>query len=120
MKLSDLKTGMRIVTRNRDEFIVLKNVNTPYKQIEDMYISIDSGWICASKYDENMKVKSGNREFDIIKVYAQNDGKYIDSSVLKTRTEDMDLIWERKEAKKMTVSEICKELGYEVEIVKED
>ena len=27
-------------------------------------------------------------------------------------------IWERKEVRKMTVAEICKELGYEVEIVK--
>lgn len=30
-----------------------------------------------------------------------------------------ELLWERKEPKKMTVAEICKALGYDVEIVKE-
>lgn len=121
MELSDLKTGMRIVTRDGKEYIVLKDVKTPYKKIEDMYISIkNDSWLCSSNYDENMKVNSGNKKFDIMKVYAQNNGEYIDASVLETKTKDMDLIWERKKLRKMTVSEICKALGYEVEIVKED
>ena len=38
-KLSDLKTGMRLVDRKNEEWIVLKNVKTPYGDVEDMYIS---------------------------------------------------------------------------------
>ena len=34
--------------------------------------------------------------------------------------DDYEIVEPKKEVKKMTVSEICKELGYEVEIVKEN
>ena len=123
MELKDLKTGMRIILRNGQEYIVLKNVITPYKSEgkQDMYVYINGGWMSSSSYNNDLTVKSKDREFDIMKVYVQNNGEYIDGSVLKKDAiKYMDKIWERKEKKKMTVSEICKELGYDVEIIKED
>lgn len=54
---------------------------------------------------------------DIVKVYRLN--KPCDLRDLFDRT-CLELIAERKEVRKMTVSEISKELGYEVEIIKED
>ena len=123
MKLKDLKTGMRIILRNGQEYIVLKNVVTPYKYEgkQDMYILVGGGWMSSSSYNNDLTSKNNNKEYDIIKVYAQNRGEYIDGRVLQeNEIKNMNLIWERKEKKKMTVSEICKELGYDVEIVKED
>lgn len=120
MKLSDLKTGMRIVLRNGQELIVLKDVITPNGKKEDMYVKKDGGFMAASDYNDDMTRKSADKEWDITKVYEQNNGKYLDAVVLSSDIEYFDLIWERTKAKKMTVSEICKELGYEVEIIKED
>ena len=124
MRLKDLKTGMRIILRNGQEYIVLKNVVTPYKYEgeQDMYISIAGDWMSSSSYNDDLTCKEDDDyKYDIIKVYAQNNGDYISGSVLqKNEIRNMNLIWERKEKRKMTVSEICKELGYDVEIVKED
>lgn len=124
MKLKDLKTGMRIILRDGQEYIVLKNVITPCtseKEV-DMYICTDGGWMSSISYNDDLTAKNREyKKFDIIKVYAQNNGEYIDARVLdKNALVYMDKIWERKEKKKMTVSEICEELGYDVEIVKED
>lgn len=65
---------------------------------------------------------------DFLRYYADQDKKFIvkESSrnyvVLRGHTNLVNiniLTLVRHQAKKMTVSEICKELGYEVEIVKE-
>ena len=123
MELKDLKTGMRFITRNKGEYIVLKDVITPRTDEGkiDMYVDISGGWLASYNYNDDLTTKSGNKEFDIIEVYAQNDGRYIDGGVLKENAlVYMDKIWERKEKRKMTVSEICEELGYDIEIVKED
>ena len=122
MKLKDLKTGMRIILRDGSEAVVLKDVITPHKSEgkQDMYVYIDGGWMSSSRYNDDLTIKGENKEFDIVKVYAQNNGEYIDASVLdKNALKYMDKIWERKEKIKMTVSEICEELGYDIEIVKE-
>lgn len=122
MELKDLKTGMRIILRNEQEYIVLKDVITPYDNgKEDMYIFVDGGWMSSNSYNDDLTCKSNNKDFDIMKVYAQNSGNYINGDVLqKNEIKKMNLIWERKEKRKMTVSEICEELGYDIEIVKED
>ena len=100
MKLEDLKTGMRIILRNKGEYIVLKDVTSPYGATEDMYVKANNGgWISSSNYRENLTEKDGDKEWDIMEVYAQNNGKYLDGQVLEKYTiEYMDKIWERNEA----------------------
>lgn len=98
MKLEDLKTGMRIILRNKSEFIVLKNVVTPYDERGDMYIDINGGWMSSSKYKEDLTAKSDDKEWDIMEVYVQNNGKYLDGEVLERHAiEHMNKIWERSE-----------------------
>ena len=98
MKLEDLKTGMRIILRNKREFIVLKNVVTPYRRREDMYVDINGGWISSSSYREDLTDKYGNKKWDIMEVYAQNNGEYLNGEVLgRYVIESMDKIWERNE-----------------------
>ena len=119
MKLSDLKTGMKLIDRSGGEWTVLENIRNPYREIEDTYILKDGGWMSESSYDDELKCKNDS-SYDIMRVYAQNEGKYIDGSILMATIEDMDLIWERNEKKEMTISEIEKELGYSIKIIKED
>lgn len=60
-------------------------------------------------------------EWDIMKVYglikSADNSKY--TYALSTRVDHRPLLWERREAVKMTVAEISAKLGYDVEIVAE-
>ena len=99
MTLGDLKTGMRLITRDGEEYIVLKNVNSPFHKNIDMFVCIDG-----DKYEESSNYTQdllcmGWSELDIVKVYAQNCGDFLLSNVLNCPIEEMDLIWERKENK---------------------
>lgn len=120
MKLEDLKTGMRFVDRKNEEWIVLNNVKTPYGDVEDMYISRNGRWMSRSSYNEDLTIKNDDKKYDIMKVYAQNKGQYINGGVFKRKTSEFDLIWERDDKKEMTISEIEKELGYSIKIIKEN
>lgn len=64
---------------------------------------------------ENLKVEDDNC---VIKIYGYTK---FGSNSRELTIGNRPLIWKRpEEVKKMTVSEICKELGYKVEIVAED
>lgn len=70
-------------------------------------------------YDKELKFYSGSKnnenEYNIKRIYGYTNCPY---STTEISYNNRPLIWERKEeVKKMTVSEICKELGYKVEIV---
>lgn len=63
------------------------------------------------------KTDNGDKSQDVIRVYGLSDvgGRAISAESV----DDRRILWERKETKKMTVAEVCKALGYEVEIVKD-
>lgn len=101
--LADLKEKMIIETRDGDRYMYLNNIGVG----KDTYLSF--------VYTRLDLTSTISKDFDIVKVYncgtlgsftwlLQNPGK---------------LIWEREEAKEMTVAEIEKALGYPVKIVKE-
>lgn len=60
---------------------------------------------------------NGADRHDIIRVYGFSSvgGHAISAG----NTSSRPLLWERKETKKMTLAEVCKALGYDVEIVKD-
>lgn len=106
---SDLKDGMVVEYRDGDRRIVLG----------DKLIGYDS-WVDIVAFNDNLECKN-NKDLNIDKVYNS------DSHILKDYFKDksLTLIWERNKkeeepAKKMTVAEIEKELGYKVEIVSND
>lgn len=99
IKRDELAFGDILTLRNGERYIVVDGrmygkrecYNRDYDRIEV--------W-----YNDNLTQKSNNRNEDIIRV--ERAGK---------------IIYERQtEVKKMTVAQICKELGYDVEIVKEE
>lgn len=74
------------------------------------------------RYSINLAAGEGElplREGDIVKIWGRVTGTQAYGTALLGLTEGRKLLWERKEARKMTVKEIEKLLGYEVEIVGE-
>ena len=114
MKKSDLRTGMIVTLRNGNKKQVYIDVVTNNLQNGNV-ITDGSTWSDLYHYNEDLTYK-GLRELDIVKVayvgFVTGLHAGVESPVGNT-------IWERKEAKQMTVSEIEAILGYKVEIVSE-
>ena len=99
---ADLKERWLVKTRNGNEYMVTGCGGT---------VGIRNGKFTSehlyfADYNDDLTDKN-KKEWDIVEVYKPHYSK----------------AWEREEEpapKKMTVSEICKELGYDIEIVKEE
>ena len=83
----------------------------------DKYISLDYDEELLD-YDEELNEnkyfnKYFNKDFDVMKIYTSN------ALILNNLFNDnyLECIWERKEPKKMTLAQISKALGYEVEVI---
>lgn len=119
MKLSDLKTGMHVILRDGNEYIVLKDTclclfyDTYGKNIIKnlngaTYTSLDN-------YNEDFTNTDGFKNLDIVEVYTCD----CVSAILKSAKDEPDSftrIFEERPTK-MTLEEIEKELGYKIEIV---
>lgn len=119
MKLSDLKTGMHVILRDGDEYIVLKDTclclfyDTYGKNIiknlnAKTYTSLDN-------YNEDFINADGFKTLDIVEVYTCDCVSDILESV-KDEPNAFTRIFEERPTK-MTLEEIEKELGYKIEIV---
>lgn len=107
----DLRSGMVVETRNRDRYLVLVN---PQK----IRLMRSNGWGfmhvtggIGGGHSDDLRFE-GLPGLDIMKVFDEVNN----FDEVKTTT---DLLWERKEPKKMTLSDVCKQLGYDVEIIPE-
>ncbi len=104
--LDDLETRMVVETRDKDRYLV-------FREGGDIHLMNARGISCLydpKGYGPDMTHASHKK--DIVKVF----GKI---SYFKEAKNTGQLLWKRKEPKKMTVAEICKELGYDVEIIQE-
>lgn len=120
MKKSDLKTGMRVKTRNGEIFLVIKDIDSQNCGHQDVAFVHNLGFMPGDSYDCELKCYK-NKNYDIIEVFRlvdTSDREFLTGNILKLGKRY--LIWRRQEPKKMTVNEIEKELGYPVEIVAED
>ena len=125
MKNEDLKTGMILVTEKDEYVMVLKDTANGDIVSGDTWMPIYKD----TEMVDYLKVKKIYQPLNNKAYLAKNAGfmeRNINTNEKNTKTysfldiPDYNLIWERKEKRKMTVSEICKELGYDVEIIKED
>ena len=102
----ELKEGMIIECRNGNRYLL--------RRVDDVLIGSNfDEWIKAT-YDENLcENYFHNKTFDVMKIYMSK------STQLKNLFDNnyITCIWERKEPKKMTLAQISKELGYEVEVI---
>lgn len=125
MKNEELRTGMILVTEKNEYVMVLKDTENGDIVSGDTWQPIYKD----TEIVEDLKVKKIYQPLNNKAYLNQSNGfEQRDIEISKNHykalwgihpLEDYKLIWERKESKKMTVAEICKELGYEVEIVKE-
>lgn len=102
----ELKEGMIIECRNGERYLLRWVDGELIGSSNDEHISLD--------YDEKLNEnRYFNKDFDIMKVYIS------EAFVLSKLFNDdwLACIWERKEPKKMTLAQIGKALGYEVEVI---
>lgn len=120
MTKSDLRNGDICILRNEEVYLYIKdNIDNRYD-----LLSIDGGFMSIEDYTSNLTIKDGNKPWDIVKVYRVKFRpqlfKEIRNNNIDFESRNWDLIFERKkEVKKMTVAQICEELGYDIEIIKE-
>lgn len=104
---ADLKDGMVVEQRDGDMYLVLAGL-----------VVRKRGYNCIGDYDDDLKV-AGYKGGDIVKVYRITPGSLgcIEDVFIKS---NLELIWERKESKKMTVEEMRQKLeeltGEEIEV----
>ena len=118
--LSDLTDDMIVELRNKEKYLIVSNGR--------VMIGIN-GWLSINDYLKDLTVY-GLEEFNIDKVWkiiTKNGytnlinlltNEYISTMI---KCNEIELVYDRNKPlpKKMTVQQICDELGYEVEIVKE-
>lgn len=110
MTKQDLKVGYVVQHKNGNfamvmevqDGLVLATIAGHYVKLEDVQDDLTINW------DDN---------YSIIKIYGFKNSAI---DCLEISSNRRPILWVRKETKKMTVSEICKELGYDVEIIKEE
>ena len=102
----ELKEGMIIECRNGERYLLRTACGELVASSNNEYISLD--------YDEKLNEnKYFYKDFDVMKIYTSK------SFILNNLFNDnyLECIWERKEPKKMTLAQISKVLGYEVEVI---
>ena len=112
MKRNELEVGYLIEFRNGERKIVMPCDDPDYPIVlTNQY----GEWSYLGVYTDSL-LSTIAKKFDIVKVFGFSK---LTSQALSFNTNHRELIWERKEKRKMTVAEIENILGYEVEIVRE-
>lgn len=110
MELKDLKTGMVVETRDGTKYLIVNQDGKLCCIGMNRYMTLDGGY----PHKSNMTWPADS-DLDIMKVFKPALGSF--NNML---SDEHNCIWKREEVRRMTVSEISKELGYEVEIARDD
>lgn len=93
MKKSDLKTGMWVKTRDGDEYMVLRDVETKIYGNQEFCLVRDNMFICGYNYNDNLKRKDSIEDkYDIVSVHGSGEV----SNLTFTFQED-EIIWKRED-----------------------
>lgn len=109
----DLKVGYVVKMANSDKLYMVA-VNS---RGEMGFVNANQGWMRFCDYTYTLEDKDPNSlsgDWTIVAVYGYS--RHI-ITAYTFDTHHRELLWKREEAKKMTVEEIEKELGYKIEIV---
>lgn len=112
---ADLKSGYLVEYRSGERRLVVATSDGGFVLLSGECMIYNS----SSSYNDELRCSCTALPNDIMKVYGLPK-RAENGSVLSTS--GRELIWQREEkpaVKKMTVSEVCKALGYDVEIVKD-
>jgi hypothetical protein len=119
IKMDDIHSGYLIERRDGFRMMCMR-VNE--KNFTKIFVSRVT-YIYSSAYNEDLKHKR-YPEYDIVKIYGlvSDTIGYTDALRIPIRDDKIDdrpLLWERKEKLRITMEELCKMLGKDVEIVAE-
>ena len=129
-KLSDLRSGYLVEFRNGRRAIVARAGNFTKVLVNpnsNAWWYLNSGWhdrTLNAKFmyptnHEQTPRRGKAREWDIVRVYGLIRGTAAYGLALAIdSTSERPLLWGRTTAVKMTVSQICEKLGYDIEIIK--
>ena len=111
---SDLKAGMWVETRNRNQYLVLTDVDSPYDGPQKLAFIRNEGFLLGKSYNNDLILTKGYKDFDIMKVYSG----VVNISTYKGITSNSELVWERKEVSvkpKLTLEQLAEKAGYKVD-----
>lgn len=117
MTKKDLKSGMTVITRNGNKYLVLTNCGS--STLQDFCLVNPTGFLRSCGYTDDLLNNIGGDEYDqwdIMAVY--NDRISANTYSMPT---NLDPIWKRIEPvryKEMTIAEIEEKLGYPIKIVR--
>lgn len=113
-----LKDGMVVETREGKLYLVRTNYNS------EKILCNNESWEPVSNYNEELKIKdtmiTDLKKLDIMKIYTPlftNPCNNLDYTFHK---DNLTCVWEREEVIEMTLAQVCKELGKNIKIIKED
>lgn len=114
---ADLKVGYVVKYRNGNLRMVM-----PLEGGTLVLTSDDGSWLHSEDVNDDLtcrRVKWGEPtdSLDIMEVYGWSGWP---SNAMYVATAGRKLLWKREDPKKMTVSEIEKELGYKIEVVADE
>lgn len=132
MKKSDIKNGMHVITNNGNEYIIISGIEAD-KQIEEtntaniIMVQLDgNGWMPFDDYDDDLcyhdpedDESDYDKYYDIKTVYAPRFYAWTLISINEYSKDKFTKVWERPR-KKMTQTDIERELGYEIEIIDDE
>lgn len=116
--LSQIKAGYLLVVENiethktRNMTVSYGFDRVPHSSTSLVCCCPNEEWWPLSRFNSDTLEYKGDK---IVAIY----GCTTPRCLLDNSTEDRELLWERKEPKKMTVAEVCEALGHDVEIVEE-
>lgn len=120
MKKSDLKTGMIVITRDGNQFVVFIDVVDTCKggDLHSVIVN-DEDWLSLKNYDENLIYKNDALpEFDIIEIYAPSN--LFGFMNIEYEKDERKLLWKREDnIKEVTIRDIEDKFGCKVKIVSE-
>ena len=113
MKIRDIeiKDGYLLVVKTGDEIHNMTVISSMFPNDGDLgCVTPHKHWWPVKNFNEHGVYNDSK----VIAIYGRTNNRFL----LDNSTEERELLWERKEPKKMTVAEISAALGHDVEIVK--
>lgn len=114
VKIPTLETGMRVKLRDGRIGLIVENARVSTAGVQKFAILLQGGGFCYADEYVDGKMKSGNKDFDIVEVWAFTvNGEHVVCSMTLDMTLNggYELILERVDTKKLTKKQAEKELS---------
>lgn len=120
MKKSDLRSGDLVKTEEGNIYMVLLNTKTEIYD-KDILLNLEIGsYIALSSYNEDLTNKVSEK-YSVNEICSKDYVGYnFRKNNLLKHIGSFYSTWKREDKKEMTISEIEKDLGYPIKIVKEN